>query len=80
MNNSDEPVSKRNFWTKNYWRSALIAFVIAGTLSQMRADNPEMSNSLVVMAVTHLVNIAMFLFLGAAVLRLIRSRATRKKQ
>ena len=78
MRNSDVPASKRNFWTKNYWRSAFIAFAVSGILNQMSTDNPEMNNSLIVMAVTDLASIAMFVFLGAGVFRFIRSRSTGK--
>jgi hypothetical protein len=75
MNNSGLPVVKRNFWTKSYVRSALIAFAVSGTLNQMSADNPEMRDSLIVMGLTDLANIALFVFLGAGIFRFIRSKA-----
>jgi hypothetical protein len=44
----------------------------------MSTDNPEMNDSLIVMGLTDLANIALFVFLGAGIVRFIRSKASGK--
>ena len=78
MSDPASPAAKKNFWTKNYWRSAFIAFAVSGTFNQMSADNPEMNSSLLVMAVIDLSNVAFIVFLVAAILRFIKSKKTAK--
>ena len=64
------------FWRKDYWRSALICLIIAGTLSQMspKEQTPE---AVLPLLLQQAANLGCLVFLVAGISRAISNRTKR---